>query len=76
MTSSFVQHGCTLRGRITTIVGFVPGTCTVQRGTERLEIIAEQCPLLLERPFESAAVLSRIAFLRDEVFYIVIFQKD
>ena len=73
MTSSFVQHECTLRGGITTIAGFVPGTCTVQRGTGMLEIIAEQRHLLLERSSESTVVLSRIAFLRDEVFYIVIF---
>ena len=75
MSSSFVQHGCALRGGITTIAGFVAGTCTVQRGPEMLEIIAEQSHLLLERP-ESAVVVSRIAFLRNEVFYIVIFQKD
>ena len=73
MTSSFVQHGCTLRGGITTIADFVPGTCTVQRGTGMLEIIAEQRHLLLERLSESAVVLSKIAFLRDEVFYNVIF---
>ena len=76
MTSSFVQHGCTLHGGITTIAGIVPGTCTVQRGSGMLEIIAEQRHLLLERPSESAVVLSRMAFLRDEVFYIAIFQKD
>ena len=76
MTSSFVQHGCTLRGGITAIAGFVPGTCTEQRGSGMLEIIAEQRYSLLDRPSESVVVLSRIAFLRDEVFYIVIFQKD
>ena len=76
MTSSFVQHGFTFAGEITTIAGFVPGTCTVQRGTGMLEIIAEQRHLLLERLSKSAVALSRIAFLRDEVFYIVIFQKD
>ena len=73
MTSSFVQHGCTLRGGITTIADFVPGTSTVQRGTGMLEIIAEQRHLLLERSSESTVVPARIAFLRDEVFYIVIF---
>ena len=76
MTSSFVQHGCTLRGGITTIAGFVLGTCAVQSGTGMLEIIAKQGHLLLERPSESAVVLSRIAFLREKVFKIVIFQKD
>ena len=76
MKLSFVQHGCTLRGGITTIAGFVPGTCIVQRCTGMLEIIAEQRHLLLERPSESAVVLSRIAFLREEVFYIVLFQND
>ena len=76
MTLSFVQHGCTLHGGITTIAGFVLGKCTVQRCTRMLEIIAEQRHLLLERSSESAVVLSRIAFLRDEVFYIVIFQND
>ena len=62
MTSSFVQHGCTLRGGITTIAGFVPRTCTVQTGTGMLEIIAEQRHLHLERPSEPAVVPSRIAF--------------
>ena len=75
MASSFVQHECTLHGGITTIAGFVSGTCTVQRGTGMLEIFAEQRHLLLKRTFESAVVLSRIAFLRDEVFYMVIMRK-
>ena len=41
-----------------------------------LESIAEQRHLLLERLSESEVVLSRIAFLRDEVFYSAIFQKN
>ena len=76
MTSSFAQHGCTLRGGITTITCFVPRTCTVQTGTGMLVIIAEQRHLLLERPSKSAVVLSRITVLPDEVFYIVILQKN
>ena len=59
--------------RITTITGFVSGACTVQRGTGMLKIIAKRGNLLLNRLSESAAVLSRIAFSRDEVFYIDIF---
>ena len=51
-----------MRGEITTIAGIVPGTRTVQRGTGVLEIIPEQRHLFLERPSETAVVLSMIAY--------------